>query len=389
MVRHETPNYSLTSRFYLLVALGAALAGCADTHGDTAEEGAPSALLVAVDTVTPSDGYTIQRQLAGRVEAARERAVGFELQGLVLSVGAQEGDTVKAGQELATLDRARLNARRAEALAALEQARSASELAARTLERSEDAAGFDGISAQELDLARDAASAAAAQTAGARARLNSVQVDLDKSSLTAPYPAVIIRRHVDEGQIVGPGQPVFDLQEIAAPEVRIGVPGNLAATLKPGDERLLTVDGRRVSARVRSVLPVRDVVTRTVDAIFVVDEGNGVIPGDLARLDVEQTVRENGFWLPVGALAEGSRGLWTAYVAVPLDSGRTAENGGTHTLTPRAVEILYQETSRVFVRGALKAGDRYVTGGLHRLVPELEVRVRDAQVATAGGEAAP
>ncbi|MEL7448772.1 MAG: efflux RND transporter periplasmic adaptor subunit [Pseudomonadota bacterium] len=381
MVGSRNPSSSIVTRFTLIALIAGGLAGCAEGRSEEAESGAPSALLVPIDTVQASDGYTIRRDLAGRVEAARQSAVGFELQGMLLTIGVREGDTVEAGQTLARLDKARLDARLAEARASYNQASSARDFASRTLERSEEAAGFEGISAQELDLARDAAATAAARANAALARLNSVKVDIAKSALMAPYAAVVIRRYVDEGQIVAPGQPVLELQELAAPEVRIGVSGDLAATLTPGQPRQLTVDGRRVDARVRSILPVRDVVTRTVDVIFELDDDAGVIPGDLARLEIDQTVRENGYWLPVGALAEGSRGLWTAYAVKRVENGQVASNGGTHTLQPRAVEILYEETDRVFVRGALKPGDAYVTGGLHRLVPGLAVRVRDARMA--------
>ena len=102
-----------------------------------------------------------------------------------------------------------------------------------------------------------------------------------------------------------------------------------------------------------------------------------VLPGDLARLSLEQRVEEPGFWLPIAALAEGSRGLWTAYVVMPLEDGVNATSGATHYLQPRPVEILYEATERVFVRGALSDGDMFVTGGLTRVVPNQQVRLAE------------
>ena len=40
-----------------------------------------------------------------------------------------------------------------------------------------------------------------------------------------------------------------------------------------------------------------------------------------------------------------------------------------HHIERRYVEVLHEETDRVFVRGALKVGERFVTHGLHRIVP--------------------
>ena len=191
-----------------------------------AAEGEQSALLVRVAAVETVAEYAVEREYVGRVEARRRAQVGFELGGELAAVAVDEGDRVESGAVLARLDTARLEARRAEARAALEQARSASEFAERSRERNEVAADFDGVSAQELDLAVDRANAAAAGLAAAEARLATVEVDLSKSSLRAPFDAVVVRRRFDEGQIVAAGQPVLDVQELAPPDVR-AAPGAL------------------------------------------------------------------------------------------------------------------------------------------------------------------
>ena len=266
----------------------------------------------------------------------------------------------------------------------LEQARSASEFAERSRERNEVAADFDGVSAQELDLAVDRANAAAAGLAAAEARLATVEVDLSKSSLRAPFAAVVVRRRFDEGQIVAAGQPVLDVQELAPPDVRVGVAGELTNELHEGDTRVLRVNGREVPGTVRAVLPVRDPATRTVDVIFSLEDGD-VLPGDLARLVLEQPVAEIGVWLPVSALAEGSRGLWTAYVAIPVEGGPVENSGATHYIEPRPVEVLYERADAVFVRGALTDDELYVTGGLTRVVPNQQVRI-DVKVAASDAD---
>ena len=251
----------------------------------------------------------------------------------------------------------------------------------RSLERSEVAAEFEGISAQELDIAVDGANAARAGVAAARARLNSVQVDLDKSLLRAPFDATIVSRQLDEGQIVAAGEPVLHVQESAAPEVRIGVAGDLSKRLAPGDAQALMINGERIDATVRAVLPLRDPATRTVDVILTL-AGGAALPGDIARLPLKQAIDEPGFWLPISALAEGNRGLWIAYVVMPLDAGTPNNSGATHFLQPRAVELLYEDTEQVYVRGALADGDLYVTGGLTRVVPNQQVRVAGAALAS-------
>ena len=367
--------------FLTSIAAGViALAGCESSSGAGADGAEAATLLVDVAAVKSSQGYELTRQFAGRVEARRASDVGFDLAGELVEVAVDEGAAVDEGDVLAVLDKARLRAQRAEADAALEQARSAALLAEKTLERSREAASYEGISEQELDLAEDAATAAAAAVKAAEARLRSVDVELGKATLRAPFDAIVVARFADEGRIVAPGQAILGLQERAASEVRIGVAGNLASELASGDVQQLIVEGRQVAATVKAVLPLRDPTTRTVDVLLTVEDEH-VLPGDIARLDVMSQIDEPGFWLPVDALAEGSRGLWTAYVAVPADDPASS---ATHLLEARPVELLYEATDRVYVRGVLEEGELYVADGLTRVVPNQLVRLRAVDSSSSG-----
>ena len=77
-----------------------------------------------------------------------------------------------------------------------------------------------------------------------------------------------------------------------------------------------------------------------------------------------------GMWLPRAALTESTRGLWAAYVLVPGDRG-------VQRLERRQLEILEEADERIFVRGAIAAGERVAATGLQRLSPDQMVRVRE------------
>ena len=385
-MRDILPVFFRPSRLLAVLGVAATLAGCQSSDGAPADGDERASLLVRVAPAVPAESFRVRREFVGRVEAARTSDVGFELPGALAAVSVDEGAEVAGGAELARLDTARLQAALAEAEAALAEARSAAGLAERTLARNEEARAYDGISAQELDLARQQSAAAEARVAAALARVNAVRVDLAKARLVAPYAAVVVARHVDEGNIVAAGQPVLRLQELAPPEVRVGVAGRLASGLAGGQVRQLVVDGTTLDGRVRSVLPVRDPQTRTVDVILSLEASAGAVPGDLARLVLEETIPAPGLWLPATALAEGSRGLWTAYVAKELAGAPAGASGATHVLEARAVDVLHEDGDRVYVRGAIEAGERIVTGGLQRLVPNQEVRVADEVAVARRGE---
>lgn len=358
------------------------LTACGDTGSHTGElNGKVPASNESLTTVSAlqlslNSAYSSRSFYTGRVEASRSSDLGFELGGLLRAIEVDEGDRVSAGQVLASLDTDRLEAQYRESEAGVAQARAQAGLAQSTLDRLLEAREFDGVSQQQLDEATNAAATSRAAVLAAESRLARVRVDVDKARLTAPYDAVILNRHHDEGQVLSPGQPVLSIQDTHRLEVRIGIVGSVTQQLELGGTYTLLVRGQPVVATLRSILPVRDAVTRTVDAIFAVDleDGNRVQihAGDLAELELRRTIDAEGYWVPLTVLAEGERGLWNAYALVPADP---TQQGSTYIVQSRAVEVLYQDGSRAFINGALRPDERIVPAGLNRIVPGQRVNL--------------
>lgn len=363
---------SLNFRYGSVAVLASALAACGSAQEPVAEK-ASAAIPVAVFEAQFDDTYAQTQSLTGRLEAGRVSATGFELPGKLAKVLVDEGDEVAAGQALATLDTERMRANRAELAALTDQAAVQLNLATTTLERMREALQFRGVSQQEYDEASNQTESARAQLAANRSRLRSIDVDLAKSTLSAPFDALITRRHLDEGQVLQAGQAVLTLQEKGALTVRIGVAGRALDALTPGSTHSLKVRDRSIEAIVRQQLPQRDDVSRTVDVLLDIAADDPTLrSGDLVRLELRRSVSERGLWLPLEALAEGQRGLWTVYVAVPAAK---TPIGATHQVEPRPVEIIYQDTDRVFVRGTVEPGDAIIRAGLQRVVPGQFVRL--------------
>ena len=81
-------------------------------------------------------------------------------------------------------------------------------------------------------------------------------------------------------------------------------------------------------------------------------------PGDLAELKIGVPIEAKGVWIPLSALSETVRGLWSVYT---ID-----ENGQAQQ---KVAEILYQNQNSAFIRSNLSQGETVVTKGVHRLVP--------------------
>jgi len=361
------------------VAAGAVAFGLSGVAAITAPDGgveaARGARVLTVATVKARlvPGYEVRREFIGRVEARRESHVGFEFGGLVTAVLAEEGDDLEPGQVIARLDTARLEVqlkqlrgRRAELQANIGLARA-------TRIRQEQLAKKGHSSQQRFDEARFDEQALFGRLQQVDAEIASVELDIEKSEIKAPFAAIVGERFADEGIVIAAGAPVFDLLERVNPEVRIGVAGDTVDGIAAGQQHTLLVRGRRVPATVRSVLPVRNRGTRSVDVLLTLHAPfNGIRRGDLARLEIVRQLDQPGFWLPLTALTESSHGLWAVYVAV-------GPAGDESVLERRELEVLHQEVDRVFVRGTLGDNEHVVAGGLQRLVPGQRVRITGAE----------
>lgn len=380
----------------------------------------PQARLLPVETFTleAHSAYRTTRAYTGKVVARQTSDLSFERTGKLVDLAVDEGDSVALGLPLATLDtqvlrttQHQLQAQRAQAIARLAEMRAGprretidaaqaqvreqrAELALAGLQRRRRQHLVEkGVIAREQFDAADAgvktwqARLDAAQhhldelLAGTRpeqiraqealvaqfdARLAAIEIDVDKSVLKAPFAGKVARRLVDEGMVVTAGQPLFRLVEDTQPEVHVGLPPFVAAKLTPGRAQLIRIGQTTHQAQVVRILPELDTLTRTVLTVLTLSTSHKglVVPGQVARLALEETIDTPGFWLPLTALTKGERGLWSCFALVPDAEGDVSVFRTEH----RLVEILHTDNSRVFVRGLLQAGERLVKTGTHRLV---------------------
>jgi RND family efflux transporter MFP subunit len=311
--------------------------------------------------VSYTDTARVEARFPGLIAARRESALAFSAGGRLDAVHVNVGSRVSRGDVLAELDirtlEAQLAAARADASAAAAQAA----LARTTLSRQEQLVERGHVSAQRLDEAGAGARAADAQASAAAAGARALEVQLELARLEAPYDGVITRRNADEGAVLAAGTPLFQLVEDGVLEFRVGLPVHDAAQLTAGDTYTLEAGTRQVSARLRALTGVVDTATRSVEAVFELEGGQGVVPGEVARLVLPASLDERGFWAPLTALSEGRRGLWTVY--------QLTNGGEGYALEPRSVELLHTQGGQVFLRGAVDDGAMILAGGVQRVTP--------------------
>ena len=137
--------------------------------------------------------------------------------------------------------------------------------------------------------------------------------------------------------------------------------------MKPGSEHTLSLRQQPLQASLLSIRPDVNPVTRTATAVFALPAEVTALDGEPITLDLPQTVYMEGGWLPVSALLDGQRGVWTVL--------RIAERDGVLVTVREAVEVLETQGDMAYVRGTLTDGNRVVAHGVHRVTPGAVVSI--------------
>lgn len=345
----------------MTLALSAGLVVAASTFiADRAETAVVVEEMPAVTVRTTAlalqDGYAVETSYRGRVEAGQRVGIGFEAGGTLTEILVDEGDLVRQGDIIARVDTRALEAQRAAEVAGRDALLAQAELARRTAERQRALAERNHASAQRLDEAELALSRLTAEVRRADAAIAALDIALEKAVITAPFDARVGVRMADIGAQLAPGAAVAELYENVAPTLRVGVPAAVAEKLEPGLDAEIEIGDRVYTGVLRRLRGDIDPVTRTRDLVFSLDEAEALPDGALGSLRLDRWVDGEGAWVPVAALGEGVRGLWTVFVV-----------GDDGVARREAVELIHTAGGNAFVRGHLDEGAAIVVSGPHRI----------------------
>lgn len=378
--QHGLPLWRRFARLLATVATGALavglVAGGANILSSRAasvqiERAAPP-VMVSRSQVRMESGFRIPHSFVGQVEAMQTTGVAFEFGGTVSAVLVDEGSRVKMGEVLARLDTRLLENQRTTRLAARRALEAQTRLSQLTLDRQEKLQKKGFAATQVYDQVRLGLAELEARIAETDAAIAGIDIQLDKSILYAPFDGQVGDRSVDDGASVSGGLPVVTLLQRAAPQMRVGLAPAVANTLMPGQSVTVDIAGRSYAATLLKFRPDLDPATRTRTALFTitVDEGEAaLIYGQTGKVRLESRINQQGIWVPVASLREGARGLWTI-----LTLGEVNQNGEA-IVEIEAVEVLYADEDRAFVRGTFRPGTGMIDAGPHRVTPGQLVRV--------------
>ncbi len=226
----------------------ACLAGCkggGEPHGVELER--PVVSGVQLSTLAPVT-ITEYYETSGTIKPRTSSLVAARLMATVTAVLVKEGETVKAGQPLLTLDNRDVVQKVKGATAGVREAENAMEstrqnmaLAEITYSRYKNMYDAKALSRQELDQVETQRKVASLEfdrvtqmVNRARAGLDEALVFQDFTTVVAPVAGVVSNKRIELGSMAVPGMPLFTVEDAGAFRLEVNVNETMAGKLHPG-----------------------------------------------------------------------------------------------------------------------------------------------------------
>jgi len=381
----------ISSRYTLHVLILAALLGGCNSSSSEPEVQAEQLHIASVNamTLTPSDHYMVTREYVGIVQAGQQSNLGFELGGKIAQIFVDVGDKIQEGDPLIVLDTQLLKTSADQLTAQQAQITAQLELVNANLKR-QNTLKKKGFSAEsEIDNLNSQRNALRANYRQVGATLAANRLQQEKSTIYAPYSGTISARYISKGDVVNTGSPTLTLLASNRKEAHVGIPAKqllrvnqLSQSSATNAENAANTDGKkqwvlRIGGKTYTTTLLNpgasvNLNSRSITLRFELPDSVTAIDGELAYLQLDDKHDDNGYWVPLSAMTDGLRGVWNVYVLSEksADENNTLESSKKKLrVERRSVQVLYANGKQAYISGAVNAGEKLVSDGLHRLVP--------------------
>ena len=249
---------------------------------------------------------TARDEITGSLFASKTGALGFEVGGRLMKTRVQKGEVVKEGTLLGQLDPEIVDAQVAGAEAAVAAAEAGAEMATDVAARNEKLKSEGSVSDVQSKGATTTSKQAQAQLLGARAQLAQARAARKRHDLKAPFGGTVIDAPDQIGGMVGPGMPVYIVQQLDPLILKTTITENARSAVKPGVKvKVASVGGSASTdeAVVKVVLASADPQTRRIPVEISVPNPDGrFVAQTLARAVLPMGEAQAALAIPATAL---------------------------------------------------------------------------------------
>jgi len=294
-------------------------------------------------------------ELQGDVTTRQNVLVYPEVAGTMVKVYVEEGDRVKSGQLLATIDDGGLKSQ-------LIQMKSQLALAETTYERQKRL--WDQKIGSEIQYLQSKTN-----YESQKAAVDQMQDQLNKYSVLAPFAGIVDDVIKDQGTVVAPGGPgseLFRIVNLSDMYIEVPVPETYVTTVKKGKKVkvFFPILNETIETQVRETGNYINPNNRSFTAeIPVPNKSGNVKPNLTARVHINDYRNENALMIPQNTISENAQGEQYAYVVTDISEDNVAVAKKTIITTGKTqgdyVEILsgIEAGQSIIVEGARSVKD--------------------------------
>lgn len=359
-------------RTLLVLALGMALTACGkSSSGQAPAAGAMPPMPVTVQTVT-AETVPVQTEVVAQTEGAKQIEVRPRVGGIILKRLYQEGEPVKAGQDMFLIDPVpfQLQVEQSKALIAQQKARI--EQTAREAQRLKGLLETRSISQREYDNAASDNAVAAATLLQYQAQLREAELNLSYTHVKAPESGIGGRFVLSEGALASANTTLLStIVQVSPIWVRFSLSESelltLGGHLRPGrvqDVRLILADNTeypqagKINFSASQIDPALG--TQQLRAEFQ-NADRALLPGQFVRVRLTTGKRDGVYLIPQTAILTGQQGKFV-FVAEKDKEGKTIA-------AARPIVAGGWFNDRWVVLNGLTAGDQVITDNLIKVRP--------------------
>lgn len=369
MVNHTiliTRKNIIMSGMYTWITAAFLFASCGNKN-ETPQQKAPPPVGVTVITVKDTAAVYFDEYPAS-VTALNEIKLTAQVNGYVTGVYFKDGDKVRKGQRLYSIDQQVYNANLQQAIANQQVQETNLVRAEKDADRYHELDKHDAIAKQQVDYADAAYDAAKKQVLASKAAVNAVKANVGFAVITAPFTGTIGISQVKTGTAVVAGQTILNTVSTDNPiavDLNIDQKEIFRFTQLQQQKRAaadstftLAFSGEVFTEPGKIYLIDRavDPQTGTIKARLVFPNGKGMLRSGMnGTLRVASNATTQSIVIPFKAVTE-QLGEFFTYVV-----------GDSSKVTQRKVEIGQELGSNVIIRSGLKSGEKIVVEGVQNL----------------------
>lgn len=336
------------------------LSGCSEERPEEQEE-LLKTVNVETQTIKPQS-FERYLKLVGTVEAQNDVQISAEVAGRITKYFVEQGDEIQKGDPILKIDDSQLVRERERLEAVTAQAKENYERLKRLYEQDSVGSEMEFLNAK-YNYEQNKAS------------LEAVKVNIDKSTVNAPFDATVENVMLEEGEMASPGTVLVRLIGTNKLKISTGVPSNYSDVVNKGDKAQIWFDFQKADTLRLPITFVGKSISpqaRTFEVEVRLPSEAGDYKVDMLANVMIRTLQENEAVVIGKEFVYENEKQDVVYVV-----GKNAN--GQSIARKRAVQLGASYKNDVVISSGLKAGDQLITAGSSFLQDSMRITIVESK----------